>query len=323
MAVQEQALALRRAVIASLERDDAQVQVVWEQICDAGSSGQRELSCFGLFLSTQGGKGSIPREGLPPQLLAAYAYGFGWWAEKSQAVNLSTFSYQLSLELAPNRHTADRLTRLLREEGREAEVVAVWDRMAAALPADDSDHWYALGEAAAIREDWELSAWAYEQGGVLSESSYPYCWMKQGRILQRLQNWEDAETAYYRGLLVLPTHYAPYLELGRVNFEEEVDFQAGKWIAQSLWIKSDCALNNYYMAQVLHRLGNRSDAVSLLVKAVDFHSGQPWRWMVQLADWWVELGYPENALEAYTQALAWQPGEPLIEERLEEMLETR
>ena len=47
------------------------------------------------------------------------------------------------------------------------------------------------------------------------------------------------------------------------------------------------------------------------------HGGQPWRWALQLGDWRLELGDRAGALDAYRQAVRWQPGEAAIRERIE------
>jgi tetratricopeptide (TPR) repeat protein len=179
VAVQEQALALREAVVGSLAGDDALAQAVWEQVCHTGLAQQSELSCLRLFLGTEGEQGLAPEIELDPKLLATYAYGFGRHLEEAQAVSSAIFSYQLSLEIAPNQQTADRLTQLLVRENREGEAIVVWDRIAAASPVEDPGHWWALGQAEELQQDWELAADAYGQGARSSEEPDKF-WLGRG-----------------------------------------------------------------------------------------------------------------------------------------------
>lgn len=310
----EQAATLRQAVVAFLERDDA--RAVWERMCDAGYGRQSELSCLWLYLSTGGEQGGIPCSSLQPESLAIYAYGFGLLAEEAQAIDYAVFSYQFSLDLSPSRRVGERLTRLLRREDREVEAVAVWRRLAANLSPEEPDHWWALGQAAELQEDWQLSSWAYGQGGELETEAYPYFWMRQGDILQRIQRWKGAEQAYYRALSVNSYSYAPYLSLGRAHFEQNQQAQAMRWLGQAFLIRSDYVWTNYHLAQVLHRAGDEEVAVDFLARALSLHPGEPWHWAVQMGDWRLALGDRHDALEAYRQALIWQPEEILIQERI-------
>lgn len=320
-AIQEQTLALRQVIFASTGLYDAQAETIWDHLCDEAQSRRSEVSCLWLYLGTEGDRGRMPRSGLDPELWAMYAYGFGWLAEEAQAIDCAVFSYELSLQLAPNHLTADRLTRLLLQEGRQVEAVVAWDQTAAALPSDDPEHWWALGQAAELRQDWRQSAWAYGQGGRLSETTNPRIWMRQGEVFRRFAQWEEAELAYHRALSIRADYYVPYFALGRVNYEQSRYSLALRWLGQSMVIRPAYLWNNYYIGQALHRMGKTDVGVAFLSNAVDLNPGQPWRWAVQLGDWRLALGDSVGALEAYQQALEWKPGETSIQERIEQAIE--
>lgn len=321
VAAQERGLALRQAIVASLKRDDAQAEVVWEQVCDAGRIGQSELSCLWLYLSTEGERGCVPWSSLDSDTIAGYAYEFGWWAEESEALERAIFSYYLSLDFAPNRHVANRLTRLLLQDGREAEALAAWRQVAAALPSGNADHWWALAQAAMLEEDWERAAGALGQGGELAEEPYPYFWMEQGGVFGRLRDWGRARAAYWRAFVTAPLHPAPSRAMGGTYLQQERFAYAVQWVWMSVQLNPDDPLSYYAMAQLLHKAGEVEEAVTFLAQAVELHPRRLWRWAVDLGDWRLELGDREGALEAYRQALTWQPGEAFIEERVEQVLE--
>jgi tetratricopeptide (TPR) repeat protein len=321
VAVHEQALALRQAFIASVERDDAQAQAAWKKICDAGRAGQYELSCFWLYLSTEGQLGYVPQSSIAPQLLATYAYGYGYWSEKVQAINRAVFSYQLSLALAPDSQLADRLVGLLIESERLAKAIVTWERIVRALPQEAPEYWWALGQMSELERDWEQASMAYEVGAQLMDAPFRF-WMRRGRVCQRLQLWDKAERAYWRALWVKPNYQVPYWSLGSAFFQQQQDVQAGCWFSMALQIKPDDPWSNYYLAQLMHRIGERESAITFLARAIGFHSSQPWSWSIQLGDWYLALGSREDALRAYRQALEWRSGEDLIEERIEQAMES-
>lgn len=309
---------MERGWAAWLEGDCEGAQRAWEQACAEGPPDRVAVSCLQLYLRSEGELGRVPRAGLGAEWMAGYAHDFGRRAERAEAEAQTEFCYALSLELAPSREAATRLTRLLRRAERGEEAVAVWDGLAAALPPEDPDRWWALGEAAGLRRDWELSAWAYGQGGERAEEPYRF-WRARGRALQRLQDWEGAQRAYQRALWARPGYYLPYLYLGQVHLRQERDLRAWRWFGAALAMRSDHASSNYHMAQVLHKTGAEHVAVSFLARAVELHPREPWRWAVRLGDWRLALGDREGALAAYRRALEWRPAEDSIEERIEQV----
>jgi cytochrome c-type biogenesis protein CcmH/NrfG len=68
-------------------------------------------------------------------------------------------------------------------------------------------------------------------------------------------------------------------------------------------------------------MGQGARAAEALERAIARHGGQPWQWAMQLGDWRLALGDPAGALDAYRQALEWQPGEATIRERVDQVSE--
>jgi tetratricopeptide (TPR) repeat protein len=272
---------------AWLERDCAVAEASWERACTQSSSHQEGLSCLWLFLSTQGEVGVIPQVELESELMAAYSYRFGKWAARAQLPSYAEFAQELSLSL---------------------------------LRPEDVGYWQVRAQAAALEEDWEAAASAYGRAGRLSDDAYRF-WWEQGRAFQRAGDGACAVQSFGRALMARPSHHVSYRMIGQIYSQRELDNQARNWLYKALQIAPKNAQNNYYMAQYFHRLGEQDRAVMYLAQAVESHNRQPWRWAVQLGDWRLALGDRDGALEAYRQALAWQPGEASIEERIEQVTE--
>jgi tetratricopeptide (TPR) repeat protein len=234
-----------------------------------------------LFLSTDGEHGHVPQDKLDSNLIARYAYDLAS-LEEDQAVDHAEFLYRLSLDLAPSLETAGGLARLLRQQERIGEAITVWESVAARFPGDDPDHWWAVAEAAELQRDWERAADAFGSGAQLAEEPYNF-WLRQGRVFQWLHCWERAKEAYWRVFWLDPIRTSPHKYLLDIYLQQEQHTQVGRWI---------------WMA-----LQSKPNDVS---------------WVVRLGDWRLTSGDRDGALEAYCQALIWQPGEDSIEERIEQ-----
>lgn len=350
-----QQVLLNRGRVAWVEGDCAEAQLNWEQTCDQEPLGQGALFCFWLFLATQGEIGGVPGD-IGAERLARYAYEDGRWAEQAGAEERAVSSYELSFELSPNGRAASKLAYLYRQESRLEEAVAVWQRLAAALPLGDSVHWWALGQAAEVVQEWEQAAWAYGRGIEVAEEPYDF-WMRKAEALRRLQRWEEAEQAHGRAMVERPDLPASYLSLGHLRrgledyegarawylraqvvapknvnplyflgltcyLQGQYD-QARAWLEAALRVAPEHVESTYQLALTLYQLGEVTQAKDLLTRALDLHTGQPWQWAVQLGDWRLALGDREGALAAYRQALEWRPGEATIEGRIEQAEQDR
>jgi superkiller protein 3 len=103
--------------------------------------------------------------------------------------------YEKSFSLVPDVLTANRLESVYLKLERKGEAIACWEELAESLPETDPEHWWALGRAAELREDWEEAARAYGHGAELAPKPYDY-WMRQGANYERLKEWGRAEGAY-------------------------------------------------------------------------------------------------------------------------------
>jgi tetratricopeptide (TPR) repeat protein len=250
--------------------------------------------------------------------------------------------YERSFSLAPDVPTASRLEAVYLKLERKEEAVARWEELAAHLLPSDPGHWWALGRAAELSQDWERAALFYGEGARRSDAPYDYR-MRQGAALERLKDWAGAEAAYRRAVEARPDLFWPYLSVGHMRrAQEDYDgalawyrkaeslapnrYEPKYWVGLAQYLRGDDqaaeeafraalemnpqhAWSAYYLAQSLYRQDRREEAVSWLRTAIGLYKGQPWNWAVQLGDWLAESGDKEGALAAYRQALEWKPGD--------------
>lgn len=300
---------------AWLAGDCSLARANWERAAIAAP--RDRMAAFWLFWAS--GVSDLP-SGLSARELARYANKAGGRAARSGAVEASLDWHELAFRLDPNRQTAAALASAYRRGKRPEEAPAVWREVAAALPAEDPERWWALAQAAEWAEDWEGAAQAYGQGAVLADVPYEY-WMRQAGAFAKLARARDQEAAYHRAIEACPDCLVPYLALGHLWRGHGQHEGALAWYEEAARIAPRNATPPYYQAQVLHEMGRVAQAADRLARAIELHKGQPWGWAVQLGDWRLELGDRAGALAAYRQALEWRPDDAAIRERIERVRE--
>jgi tetratricopeptide (TPR) repeat protein len=143
--------------------------------------------------------------------------------------------------------------------------------------------------------------------------------MRQAAMHERLGQVREQEQAYHRAVEACPDCPAPYLGLGHLWQRQGQLEGALGWYTEAARRDPENASAPYHQAQALYEGGDAAAAVQALERALALHRDQPWQWAVQLGDWRRELGDGDGALDAYRQALEWQPGEQAIEERILEL----
>ncbi len=300
-----------------------------------------------LYLAA-GGDGLQPDPAVA-EGVAGYFLFLGDRSQKAEQWEVAQRWYTRAFSVHPDRRGAGKLEALYLKREQKDAAVAVWEELAAYLPASDPDRWWALGRAAELSEQWERAALFYGEGARRSPKPYDFR-MREGAAWERLKDWARAEAAYRRALEARPDLFWPYLSVGHVRrVQQDYDgalawyreaealapnrYEPKYWLglAHYLWEEYPAAeasfraaleLNPqhpwsaYYLAQSLYRQGRRDEAVGWLREAIGLYPGKPWNWAVQLGDWLAEGEDRENALAAYRQALEWKPGDEGIEARV-------
>jgi len=343
---------LNRGRVAWLEGDCAEAEVNWERALLIAP--QDQVAALWLFLTSGADAHTLPGC-LAPDDLALYFYQAGRRAEANDAEDAALAWGELSLELSPDQHAADWLARLHQREGRKEEAIAVWQRVAAALPPEEPNHWWALGQAAELGQEWEQAVWAYGQGTVVAQEPYDF-WMRQGGALEHLARQEEAEGAYRQALVARPDladayvslgnlrafqddyegavewfmkarevdpGVNPFLSLGVIYYVHGNDTQAKVWLEAALRIAPEDVDSNLYLALTLDRMGEKAQAVTFLERSLAQAPRHRWRLVVELGDWKLALGDREGALAAYQRALEMMPEEGMIKQRIQMVVEVK
>lgn len=276
--------------------------------------------------------------------VCSYAFYTGLRAEREGRQGAALAWYEMAFAQVPERRVADRLAPLYVRDGKLDDGIATWERVADALPETDADHWWALGQAAELAQEWEQAAVAYETGVTLSDKPYDF-WMRAGTAYGWL-NWAQAERAFYAALDARPDQIWPYLGLGHARLNQkdyegalawyrraeemapqnlsskyylsflyytQQDYpQARRYFEAVLQIDAKHAWSMYYLAQSMYRMQDQAEAIQTLDQAIRLNPAKPWDWAMQLGDWQLEAGDKKAALESYQLALEWHPGDEEI-----------
>lgn len=196
-----------------------------------------------------------------------------------------------------------------------------------------------LGREAEQAEDWEKAAAYYKLAADVArpEDAYPYL-LQWARMLERMDDANEARTLYRRLTQQFPEKVAPYQALGDMARREGDLESAEKWYKQALevasgpeaygsllglgliaqqkeaWasaldyferarsLRDDNPIPYYYLATTLDALGQRQAALPMMEKAIALSQNPPSDWRKLLARW---KTYPTNELDpAYWAAQA-------------------
>ncbi|MGQ9804226.1 MAG: tetratricopeptide repeat protein, partial [Anaerolineae bacterium] len=209
--------------------------------------------------------------------------------------------YGRAFSLTPDRQTAARMEAVYLQRGWKEEAIARWQELAALLPDSDPDHWWALGRAAELAEQWEEAARAYGEGVRQAQQPYDFL-MRQGYAYERLGDWEQAETVYRRAVEARPEQSWPYLGVGhtlraRQDYEGALAWYrqaenlaprqldpkyhigytyyllqdyptAETYFREALAINPQHAWSAYWLARCLYQMGRQDEAIVWLRSAI-------------------------------------------------------
>lgn len=310
------------------------------------------FTAFWLFWLSGADVSTLP-DILPAAQLAQVVWNFGRQAEVANATESAFDWYELSFELYPSSSAVDSMLRLKEPLGIDLDEVKMWDRIVVSRSSSEADYWWALGQVAETRQDWQMAADAFEQGGRLALSPYTYL-LHQGAALEKIGQSQSAEAVYLRAAESRPELFDAHYRLGLLYYDRK-DYRAAiPWLQKALTIlpdqfsvnyrlglsyyelgehpkaaqslevallsRPDDVLTNYYLAQSLYLNGQVSSAISYLAIAVGLDAGKPWQWAAQLGDWQVEDNDHAGALATYQRALEWSQGAEEIQDRIDRLL---
>ena len=288
------------------------------------------------FLSSGLEERYIPGDTSPAKM-SKLLFWLGQQAKKNQAQNQAQYWFDQSFAMYPSRLAADQL---LAYQSQAGEQALIWQRLADTLNEDDPDYWWAVGNYSELEKDWDQALKAYVEGAAIAPKPYQFL-IRQGQIYAQMEDWHRAETVFLLANDQRPNQITPYLELGHIylaqrefqnaktwygkalahfpnnfsaifffglaNYDLEENSQAGQYFQRALDLKPGHAASAYYLAQTYNRNGESQKAIEFLEMAFNLQSEKPWRWLVELGDWREREEDLQGALAAYREALALQP----------------
>lgn len=307
-----------------------------------------ETAAIMRFLSS-GVNEDLRPAGMSVEETAEFLQGLGAWAEKNQREDQALYWFTNAFETKPTRVVADRLVRSLPDD---EEKTAIWQKLAGALPEDEADHWWALGQQAELAQRWDEAADAYAAGAQIAADSFDFL-IEQGLLLLKLDRLDEAEAVFQEAVALRPDNSQPYTQLGHVARQRGDLESARDWYKKAVQIAPDKFNQNYrlgityydlgqydlanqylvtaveinpknapalyYLAQTAYQSGRQSEAQSILEEAISYEKESHWNWLVTLGDWRAATGDDRGALEAYKQALSLQPDHPRITSKIQEI----
>ena len=286
------------------------------------------------------------------QQIPQSAVYLGFLAAQAQQPALAIQRYQLSLAISPTLQVAEALTLIYHDANQPEMERTVWVDLSAATTSGDPDHWWALGQAAALQQDWDGAAAAYAAGAALARGPCRF-WEAQCDSLRRLERWQEAEDVCQSALRSCPDQVWPYLRMGDVRraqsdldgalewyrqaatlrpdagqsqyligltlYRQGLYVQAEQALRQALSLDADHAASAYYLARCLYETGRMGEAAETLAAAIELEQGPAWEWALLLGDWRLKLGDREGALHAYLRAQAWAPQEEKVRGRIQRL----
>lgn len=262
--------------------------------------------------------------------------------------------YELSVAL---KHTRDSVQALaakhLNVTNQPEKARRLWLDFADQTPSDDPDHWWALGQAAEIQQEWDkaleyydhtiklqahpyLLYLLYEQAGLISMRVPDYArseayllqalslrpedlltYLRLGELEQHQQHYEAARSWYKRAAAINPTSELSQYYLGLSHYEAGDKLKARQAFLEADQLNPRNASVKFYLGLSAYEAGELSAAIDLLEQAVTLYSGVPIGWMRMLVDWQLQAGRCPNAWATAQHILEVQPDDAAIKDLLQ------
>ena len=249
---------------------------------------------------------------------------------------------ELSVDVQPQKEVVEELAKRQSPE----DAASTWRKLFEAASEDDPDHWWALGEIAALAGNIEQALTALQQGEALAADPSPFI-TRQARLLVESWDIDGAIAAYQRDFYLGPAWEKRWSAI-RVG---ELYQKQGKLDEALTWFRLDPAQGEgdatYRQGVVLKQMGRLDEAKQAFRRAEESFRGRTdryadekifatywlaqaiyqqsrvaeaipllkgaialsgnWGWNLELGHWYRELGELDRASEAYQLVLQHDP----------------
>ena len=236
-------------------------------------------------------------------------------------------SYELSVALQATRDSVQTLAaEYLDVKHQPAEAKKLWLAFASTTQPDDPDHWWALGQAAEIDQQWAEALANYDKSIALQ--THPYllhiAYLQAGMVSMRIPNYTFSERYLRSALALQPQNLLDHLRLGELATKQGHYDSAHDWYQEAARIAPTSELPAYYQGVMLWETGDKEnawqafleadkknphnpsvkfylglanydagkvgEAIAFLEEAIKLYSGVPVGWMSILGDWYAQAG---------------------------------
>jgi len=207
-----------------------------------------------------------------------YLYGLARIRDQVGDPETARQLYELALDVEPLPGVADVLAARYAQQGEPELAAQVWQRVIAATMVDQPVHWLAMGQLAALKDDWLAARQAYEHAAAapdhLCDVYLRYdLHLRLGRVLVKMEDLPDALEVYHNAIALRPRgSVEPYIAMGDIEL----------------------------------RQGNYQAAVDWYDRAIAAFPGDPWP-DIAAGDAAIEFDDPAEAERRYQTALALSP----------------
>jgi len=252
--------------------------------------------------------------------ISTYAVKRGRVLQTEKNVEAAQAWYEFALSLYPNTSAAAYLAGIYRGRQELDNALAVWDDVIARLSPESPEHWWARGQRAELKQNWEEAALDYEQAARRAQPGKAYSfYLTAGDRWVRVKAYDRAEADYRRALDLQPDSMAAYLRLGNLARAQKDDEGAIAWYKRAQEVAPTSYVPPYYMgltareqrqyedalryfdqalelapkrsgiwyykALTLDALNRRVEALAALNQAITLHSNPPKSWLDLQAHW--------------------------------------
>ncbi len=252
--------------------------------------------------------------------------------------------YELSVALQPTRDSVQALAAAyLDMKYQPAEAKRLWLAFASTTQPDDPDHWWALGQAAEIDQQWTNALANYDQSIALQ--THPYllhiAYSQAGMVSMQVADYARGEVYLQKALSLQPKNMLTYLRLGELEQRQKRYEAAQDWYSRAAALDPESELPYYYLGLLFRELGNTvttrqmflhadqlnsrnssvkfylglsayeagelSAAIALLEQAVALYPGTSIGWARMLGDWYLQAGRCPDAIALVKRLVESQP----------------
>jgi tetratricopeptide (TPR) repeat protein len=334
--------------IAWLEGDCEQSKASWERVINSIHQSQ-SVAFWMYWLDDKTTKDRVESI-IGQEILANFNAGAGTRARSVDAVDTAILWYELAFELSPSSSVGESLVNLYKQKDQIDNAKNTLGQILELNIAKTEDYWWARGQLAELNNDFKKAFEAYSEGAKTADDPFDF-FIRQAKVLERLDDWEGAEIVYRKALEIRPDHILGYIGIGNIERRDQNYNQALIWYQKAYDLDSEDFFpiylmgelffekgefpqamayfedalvrypnhdkSLYYLALCLNLADKRGIAKVTLERAIDNSEFNRWQWLVLLGDWFREDGDNLEALDAYLRAEKLNPEDPIISERID------